>query len=112
MLLEGGGAEPAQEGRLGLKAGQLAGGRVEDDVDALAVGLTLDKVDGQVEKEMLALDMAQLVGEDGLTARVGEKGVDVDIKAAVVIREDDALDGQGQGDEADIVISHHFSAPR
>ena len=36
----------------------------------------------------------------------GETGIYIDIEAAVIIRDADALDGAGQGDKADIVFEH------
>ena len=49
------------KGGLGIKAGDFALRRVEDNVQRLAVGLTLHAGQGQVEIKMLLLQVAQLV---------------------------------------------------
>lgn len=101
-----------EKGRLGMKEGELAGRGMEDDVDALTVGLPLRQRQGEVKIKMLAPDMVQLVPERLLPLGRGEAGVDIDIKAAVVIGKDDALDREREGDEADVIVSHPGAAPR
>lgn len=98
--------EPMGKGGLGIKAGDFALRRVEDNVQRLAVGLTLHAGQGQVEIKMLLLQVAQLVLKRLLALLRGEAGVYIDIEAAVIIRDADALDGAGQGDKADIVFEH------
>lgn len=49
------------KGGLGIKAGDFALRRVEDDVQRFAVSLTLHARQGQVEIKMLLLQVAQLV---------------------------------------------------
>ena len=94
------------KGGLGIEAGDFALRRVEDDVQRLAVGLTLHAGQGQVEIKMLLLQVAQLVLKRLLALLRGETGVYIDIEAAVIVRDADALDGAGQGDKADIVFEH------
>ena len=55
---------------------------------------------------MLLLQMAKLMLKRLLALLRGETGVYIDIKAAVIIRDADTLDGAGQGDKADIVFEH------
>ncbi len=98
--------EPMGKGGLGIKAGDFALRRVEDNVQRLAVGLTLHAGQGQIEIKMLLLQVAQLVLKRLLALLRGEAGVYIDIEAAVIIRDADALDGAGQGDKADIVFEH------
>lgn len=98
--------EPMGKGRLGIKTGDFALRRVEDDVQRFAVSLTLHARQGQVEIKMLLLQVAQLVLKRLLALLRGEAGVYIDIEAAVIVRDADALDGAGQGDKADIVFEH------
>jgi len=111
-LLEGGEAEPMKKGRLGMKERELAGRGMEHNVDALAIGLPLGQAQGEVKIKMLAPDMVQLMLKGLLLFGGGEAGVDIDIKAAVIIGEDDALDREREGDEADVMISHPGAVPR
>ena len=106
VLLGSNGPEPMGKGRLGIKTGDFALRRVEDNVQRLAVGLTLHAGQGQVEIKMLLLQMAQLMLKRLLTLLRGEARIYIDIEAAVIIRDADALDGAGQGDKADIVFEH------
>ena len=106
MLLGGDGPEPMSKGGLGIKAGDFALRRVEDDVERFAVGLTLHAGQWQVEIKMLLLQMAQLMLKRLLALLRGEAGIYIDIEAAVIIRDADALDGTGQRDKADIVFEH------
>ena len=94
------------KGGFGIKAGDFALRRVEDDVQRFAVSLTLHAGQGQVEVEMLLLQMAQLMLKRLLALLRGETGIYIDIEAAVIVRDADALDGAGQGDKADIVFEH------
>ena len=55
---------------------------------------------------MLLLQMAQLMLKRLLALLRGETGVYIDIKAAVIVRDADSLDGAWQGDKADIVFEH------
>lgn len=98
--------EPMGKGRLGIKTGDFALRRMEDNVQRFAVGLTLHAGQGQIEIKMLLLQMAQLMLKRLLTQLRGETGIYIDIEAAVIIRDADALDGAGQGDKADIVFEH------
>ena len=61
---------------------------------------------------MLVPDVAQLMLQRRLLAGRGEAGVDVDVKAAVVIREGDPLHLRREGDQADIGVSHGAGAPQ
>lgn len=79
------------KGGLGIKAGDFALRRVEDDVQRFAVGLTLHAGQGQVEVEMLLLQMAQLMLKRLLALLRGETGIYIDIEAAVIVRDADAL---------------------
>ena len=106
MLLERNCPEPMGKGGLGIKAGDFALRRVEDDVQRFAVSLTLHARQGQVEIKMLLLQMAQLMLKRLLALLRGETGVYIDIEAAVIIRDADTLDGAGQADKADIVFEH------
>lgn len=106
MLLGRDGPKPMGKGGLRIKAGDFALRRVEDDVQRLAVGLTLHAGQGQVEIEMLLLQMAQLMLKRFLALLRGEAGIYIDIEAAVIIRDADTLDGAGQADKADIVFEH------
>ncbi len=106
MLLERNCPEPMGKGGLGIKAGDFALRRVEDDVERFAVGLTLHARQRQVEIKMLLLQVAQLMLKRLLTLLRGEAGVYIDIEATVIIRDADALDGAGQGDKADIILEH------
>ena len=81
---------------------------MEDDVERFPVRLALHAVNGHVEIKMLVPDMAQLMLQRLLLAGGREAGVDVDIEAAVVIRERHALHLRGQGDEADEGVGHGF----
>lgn len=101
-----------EKGRLGMKERELAGRGMEHNVDALTVGLPLGQSQGEVKIKMLAPDMVQLMPERLLPLGGGEAGVDIDIKAAVVIGKDDALDREREGDEADVIVSHPGAAPR
>ena len=94
------------KGGLGIKTGDFALRRMEDNVQRFAVGLTLLAGQGQIEIKMLLLQMAQLMLKRLLALLRGEAGVYIDIEAAVIIRDADALDGAGQGDKADIVFEH------
>ena len=94
------------KGGLGIKAGDFALRRVEDDVERFAVGLTFHARQRQVKIEMLLLQVAQLMLKRLLTLLRGETGIYIDIEAAVIIRDADTLDGAGQGDKADIVFEH------
>ena len=94
------------KGGLRIKAGDFALRRVEDDVKRFAVSLTLHTGQRQVEVKMLLLQVTQLMLERFLALLRGEAGVYIDIEAAVIIRDADALDGAGQGDKTDIVFEH------
>ncbi len=106
VLLGRDGPKPMGKGRLRIKAGDFALRRVEDNVQRFAVGLTLHAGQGQIEIKMLLLQMAQLMLKRLLALLRGEAGVYIDIEAAVIVRDADALDGAGQGDQADIVFEH------
>lgn len=106
VLLGSNRPEPMGKGRLGIKTGDFALQRMEDNVQRFAVGLTLHAGQGQIEIKMLLLQMAQLMLKRLLTLLRGETGIYIDIEAAVIIRDADALDGAGQGDKADIVFEH------
>lgn len=106
VLLGSNRPEPMGKGRLGIKIGDFALRRMEDNVQRFAVGLTLHAGQGQIEIKMLLLQMAQLMLKRLLTLLRGETGIYIDIEAAVIIRDADALDGAGQGDKADIVFEH------
>ena len=89
-----------------VKAGDMAGGRMEDHIDGFAFGLTLHGGDGHVQIKMLGFQVAQLMLQNlGLPFR-REKRIEVDIKSAVVIGYADALHLAGQSDMADIIINH------
>ena len=60
MLLEADGPEPAGKGGLGTEAGDHALGRVQDNIDRLAVGLTLHSLQRDIQIKMLTLQMEQL----------------------------------------------------
>ncbi len=106
MLLDRDCPEPMGKGGLGIKAGDFALRRMEDDVQRFAVGLTLHTRQGQVKIKMLLLQVAQLMLKRLLALLRGEAGVYINIETAVIIRDADALDGAGQGDKADIVFEH------
>lgn len=106
VLLGRDGPKPMGKVRLRIKAGDFALRRVEDNVQRFAVGLTLHAGQGQIEIKMLLLQMAQLMLKRLLALLRGEAGVYIDIEAAVIVRDADALDGAGQGDKADIVFEH------
>lgn len=61
MLLEADGPEPAGKGGLGTEAGDHALGRVQDNIDRLAVGLTLHSLQRDIQIKMLTLQMEQLM---------------------------------------------------
>lgn len=106
MLLGRNRPEPMGKGGLGIKAGDFALRRMEDNVQRFAVSLTLHARQGQVEIKMLLLQVTQLVLKRLLALLRGEAGVYIDIEAAVIVRDADTLDGAGQGDKADIVFEH------
>ena len=106
MLLERNGPEPMGKGGLGIKAGDFALRRMENDIQRLAVCLALHARQGQIEIEMLLLQVAQLMLKRILALLRGETGVYINIKAAVIVRDADALDGARQGDEAEIILEH------
>lgn len=70
------------KGRLGIKTGDFALRRMEDNVQRFAVGLTLHAGQGQIEIKMLLLQMAQLMLKRLLTLLRGETGIYIDIKAS------------------------------
>ena len=75
VLLGSNGPEPMGKGRLGIKTGDFALRRMEDNVQRFAVGLTLHAGQGQIEIKMLLLQMAQLMLKRLLTLLRGETGI-------------------------------------
>ena len=57
-------------------------------------------------------DLSRWARQGVLLLLRGEAGVDLDVEAAVVVRERDALHPQGQRDDADMGVTHRGAAPR
>ena len=106
VLLGSNRPEPMGKGRLGIKTGDFALRRMEDNVQRFAVGLTLHSLQRDIQIKMLTLQMEQLMFKRLFLLKRGETRIYIDIEAAVIIRDADALDGAGQGDKADIVFEH------
>ena len=98
--------QPEGEMFFRMKAGDMAGGGMENHIECFAIGLTLHCGDGHVQIKMLGLQVAQLMLQDLSLPFRREKRIEVDIKSAVVIGYADALHLAGQSDMADIIINH------
>lgn len=112
MLLRGSHAKPVKKSGLRTEAGELAGGRMENNIDALAVSLTLNKGEGEIKIKMLALYVGKLMLQGLLLTGRREGRIDIDIKAAVIIGKDNTLHRQRESDKTNIVINHRGAAPR
>ena len=98
--------EPMGKGRLGIKTGDFALRRMEDNVQRFAVGLTLHAGQGQIEIKNAPASDGAAHAQASPSRCCGRGGSFIDIEAAVIVRDADALDGAGQGDKADIVFEH------
>ena len=106
VILGEDGLKPAGKMLRRVEAGKLIFRGMEDRVDSFTIGLPLHKLNGQVKIKMLRLKVAQLMLQ-GLVLLFGrEGGVDVNVKAAVIIGQGDTLHRPGQGDLTDKIINH------
>ena len=91
-----------------MKAGNLAGGRMEDHIESFTLGLTLHNGDGYIQIKMLSLQVTQLMLQNFVLPFGREERIDIDVKGAVVIGYAYALHLAGQGHMADEIINHKY----
>lgn len=107
MILGEYGFKPGGEVGLRMEAGDVIFRGVEDRVEGFTIGLTLNKLNRQLKIKMLRLQVAQFMLQGFILLFGGEGGIDIDIKAAVIIGQGDTLHCPGQGNLTDKIINHN-----
>lgn len=100
--------KPMGKAGFGIETGDIALGRMENDIDTLALRLALHKLNGHIQIKMLTLDMIELMGQNLLPALLRKAGIYINIKGAIVIGNADTLHTMGQINKAEEIINHLF----